>query len=176
MNFSKNNYFCFFTRKGNNAKARRQFAGSAVFAIFLLFFSCTAQTSGKDSGKPQTGLATATISIAAEKGPVAVEVELARTDTEHSTGLMYRTKLEDGKGMLFIFDNDAVRSFWMKNTYIPLSIAYINFDGTIIDIRDMYPNNTSPVHSSRSVRYALEVPQGWFGRAGVKTGDIVNIQ
>ncbi|MCL1815311.1 MAG: DUF192 domain-containing protein [Treponema sp.] len=123
-------------------------------------------------GKPQTGLETAVITITGQN-KVFLEVELARTETEHAAGLMYRTELEDGKGMLFIFEKDEVRSFWMKNTLIPLSIAYISYDGKIIDIRDMHPHDTNPVRSSRSVRYALEVPHGWFSRAGIKTGDMV---
>jgi uncharacterized membrane protein (UPF0127 family) len=153
-----------------------------VFGFYLLLFfvfgACAAQSSDKradTNGKAQTGLETKTITIVSQKGPVPVDAELARTDTERSAGLMFRTGLEDGKGMLFIFDKDEVLSFWMKNTLIPLSIAYIAYDGTIIDIRDMYPNDTSPVHSSRSVRYALEVPQGWFKRAGVKEGDTVKL-
>jgi uncharacterized membrane protein (UPF0127 family) len=64
-------------------------------------------------------------------------------------------------------------SFWMKNTLIPLSIAFIATDGRIIEIKDMEPLNLSPVQSSRSVRYALEVPQGWFSRAGIGVGDII---
>jgi uncharacterized membrane protein (UPF0127 family) len=63
----------------------------------------------------------------------------------------------------------------MKNTFIPLSIAFIAADGRITEIRDMQPHDESPVRSSRSVRYALEVPQGWFGRAGVKPGDVVKL-
>ena len=147
----------------------------ALFALFVVFNTCAAQSTSPDDGKPQTGLATRTISIAGERGVVTVDVELARTDTEQGIGLMYRTSLEDGKGMLFVNDHDRVMSFWMKNTLIPLSIAYISYDGTIIDIRDMYPNDTTSVHSSRSVRYALEVPQGWFDRVGIKAGDKVNL-
>jgi len=104
-----------------------------------------------------------------------VKAEIAVTQEERSQGLMYRKKLPDGEGMFFILDKDEVISFWMKNTYIPLSIAYITYDGRIIDIKDMYPHDKNPVTSSRSVRYALEVPQGWFSRAGVQEGDIVKI-
>ncbi|GHV55363.1 hypothetical protein AGMMS49579_18030 [Spirochaetia bacterium] len=107
--------------------------------------------------------------------PVLMEVELARTDPERAQGLMHRKSLDDGKGMLFIFDRDQIMSFWMKNTLIPLSIAFIASDGRIIEIKDMEPLNESPVHSSRSVRYALEVPQGWFSRAGIGIGDILQI-
>ena len=105
--------------------------------------------------------------------PVEITAEIAKTDEERSQGLMHRKKLPDGEGMLFIFDRDQPLSFWMKNTIIPLSIAFIASDGRIIDIKDMQPLDENSVRSSRSVRYALEVPQGWFGRAGVKPGDVL---
>jgi len=104
-----------------------------------------------------------------------VKAEIACTSDERSKGLMYRKKLPDGEGMLFVFERDEVLSFWMKNTYIPLSIAFIASDGKIIDIKDMYPYDENSVLSSRSVRYALEVPMSWFSRAGVRKGDTVII-
>ena len=104
-----------------------------------------------------------------------VKAEIAQTQEERNQGLMYRKKLPDGEGMLFIFERDEVLSFWMKNTLIPLSIAFIASDGRIIDIKDMYPHDENCVFSSRSVRYALEVPQGWFSRAGIQSGDVIKI-
>jgi uncharacterized membrane protein (UPF0127 family) len=104
-----------------------------------------------------------------------VKAEIAVTQEERSRGLMYRENLPDGEGMLFVFESDQILSFWMKNTYIPLTIAYISSNGKIVDILDMYPHDENSVASSRSVRYALEVPQGWFFRVGVQTGDIVKI-
>jgi len=104
-----------------------------------------------------------------------VKAEIARTQEERAQGLMYRKELPDGEGMLFVFERDQTVSFWMKNTYIPLSIAYITSDGRIVEIKDMYPHDESSVMSSRSVRYALEVPQNWFSRVGIKTGDTVKI-
>jgi len=106
---------------------------------------------------------------------VVVKVEIAQTEEERNRGLMFRKKLPDGEGMLFIFERDEVLSFWMKNTLIPLSIAFITSDGRIIDIKDMYPHDENSILSSRSARYALEVPQGWFSRAGVQNGDVVRI-
>ena len=102
---------------------------------------------------------------------VTIKTEIARTDEERSTGLMYRDRLADGEGMLFVFDRDEVLTFWMKNTTIPLSIAFIASDGRIMEIRDMEPGNLDPVRSGRSVRYALEVPQGWFDRVDLGIGD-----
>jgi uncharacterized protein len=119
--------------------------------------------------KAQKTLPTATISV---KG-VPVLAELARSEEELAKGLMFRKSLDDGKGMLFIFPGDERLSFWMKNTLIPLSIAYIAKDGTIMDILDMKPLSEAPVSTSHFVRFALEVPQGWFARAGIAVGDKV---
>jgi uncharacterized membrane protein (UPF0127 family) len=106
---------------------------------------------------------------------VAVLAEVARSDAERERGLMYRKELADGAGMIFIFERDQMLSFWMKNTLIPLSIAFIASDGRIVEIHDMQPENLNSVRSARSCRFALEVPQGWFARAGVGAGDRVFI-
>jgi uncharacterized membrane protein (UPF0127 family) len=107
----------------------------------------------------------------AEGGTAMVRAEIARTTEEKRQGLMFRESLDDGQGMLFVFDRDQIMSFYMKNTLIPLSIAFIRSDGGIAEIRRLRPLDESTVLSSRSVRYALEVPQGWFERAGIKVGD-----
>ncbi|MDR0586870.1 MAG: DUF192 domain-containing protein [Treponema sp.] len=150
------------------------------FPLLLLFAAaCTAQggkTNGTEITKPQAILETKIISIHTASGAVvSIEAELAKTAREKQTGLMFRKELKDGKGMLFIFENDEVQSFWMKNTLIPLSIAFIYYDGTILEIKDLYPNDLGSVHSSRSVRYALEAPRGWFARAGVASGDRLDL-
>ena len=116
------------------------------------------------------------ITIEGRGGTVPLRAEIALTAAQQQQGLMYRKDLKDGQAMLFIFDRDEVLSFWMKNTLIPLSIAYIAADGRILEIYDMQPGNLNPVKSSRSARYALEVPQGWFGRAGLGPGDKLNTQ
>jgi uncharacterized membrane protein (UPF0127 family) len=104
-------------------------------------------------------------------GVIPIHAELARTDAERSQGLMNRPSLPDGEGMLFVFEREQILSFWMKNTLIPLSIAFIRTDGRIIEIRDMRALDITTVRSARSARYALEVPQGWFARMGIETGD-----
>ena len=114
--------------------------------------------------------------IEGKQGKVTIKAEIAITQAQHEQGLMYRKSLKDGEGMLFIFQNDQFLAFWMKNTLVPLSVAYISYDGRILEIYDMQPGNLDPVKSSRSVRYALEVPQGWFSRAGLGVGDRLEIQ
>lgn len=106
-------------------------------------------------------------------GPASYQVELALTEQEQQTGLMFRQKLGERQGMLFCFPYDDHRSFWMKNTLVPLSIAYISSQGVITEILDMEPQSLASVRSAFAVRYALEVPQGSFGRNGVKVGDRV---
>jgi uncharacterized membrane protein (UPF0127 family) len=145
----------------------------------LVFAACGPRgekTNGTEITGPQAILETRVINIATLSGTeVPIEAELAKTAREKQTGLMFRKELEDGKGMLFVFENDEVQSFWMKNTLIPLSIAFILYDGTILEIKDLYPQDLSAVHSSRSVRYALEAPRGWFARAGVAAGDRLDL-
>ena len=102
-----------------------------------------------------------------------ITVETADTQEAQEKGLMGRESLDEDRGMLFVYDLDSRKSFWMKNTKIPLSIAYIAADGTIREIYDMEPLSTRTVDSRYSVRYALEVNQGAFQRHGIKTGDKV---
>ena len=104
-----------------------------------------------------------------------VEAEIADKPDTREKGLMFRKNIPDGTGMLFVFEEDRVLRFWMKNTPSPLSIAYIDWKGEIKDILDMKPFDLSDVCASGYVRYALEVPQGWFGRAGVKVGDKLDL-
>ena len=88
---------------------------------------------------------------------------------------MYRKSIPFGTGMLFVFEKDQILSFWMKNTPHPLSIAYINSKGRIIDIFDMTPYSVNSIVSTGYSRYALEVPQGWFEKNGIKRGDFIDL-
>ena len=102
---------------------------------------------------------------------VPVQVEIADTDDERQTGLMGRTALAADAGMLFVFGQEQPLSFWMKNTLIPLSIAYIDDRGTIVDIQDMEPLDETSHPSAAPARYALEVNQGFFEEHGIRVGD-----
>ena len=104
---------------------------------------------------------------------IEIEAEIADDSESRRTGLMYRKSMPENSGMLFIFENDQKMSFWMKNTLIPLSIAYISSGGEIMEIYDMKPESLRPVDSINSVRYALEMNQGWFERNDVNPGDFV---
>lgn len=107
----------------------------------------------------------------ADSQEVYVKAEIARTPEELQKGYMFRKHIPEGTGMLFIFENDQILNFWMKNTPTPLSIAYITKEGRIKDIFDMTPYSLANITSTGYVRYALEVPQGWFSKQGIKKGD-----
>ena len=98
-------------------------------------------------------------------------IEVAVTREEQSLGLMHRDELKPNEGMIFIYEGDRKLNFWMKNTSIPLSIAFIAKDGTIKEIHHMKPESLAPIKSTHSVRYALELPFGSFERSGVGVGD-----
>ena len=103
-------------------------------------------------------------------------VELAFTPDTRSCGLSNRYTLGENNGMLFLFPNAAKQTFWMKNTHIPLSIAFIDEAGTIVTIHQMEADQTRMTyHSFQSVRYALEVNRGWFALHGIKSGDRVKM-
>jgi uncharacterized membrane protein (UPF0127 family) len=141
---------------------------AAIFAISAATLSCSAQKASEDgTDKPNPTLKKVTL----VSGQTQVVAEVAATETERNRGLMFRKTLADGNGMLFVFETDQRVSFWMKNTSLPLSLAYLASDGTILQILDLKPFSEEPRPSERSIRYALEVPQGWFAKVGLKPGD-----
>ena len=104
-----------------------------------------------------------------------LRLEVARTPTEQSVGLMYRSELAADAGMLFVYEVLTSGGFWMHNTYIPLSIAFVEPDGTINTILDMQPQ-TDDIHlPARPYLYAIETNQGWYAQNGVRMGDTVRL-
>lgn len=100
-------------------------------------------------------------------------VEVAKTPAERAVGLMNRKHLGKDEGMLFIFEDEAYHSFWMKDTLIPLSIAFITREGRIVKITDMSPLTLKTHPPPQPILYALEMNQGWFSRNGIRAGDLV---
>ncbi|BBL79904.1 hypothetical protein RxyAA322_17580 [Rubrobacter xylanophilus] len=126
---------------------------------------------------PGGGVGPRTLTIHADGGDVRIRVEIADEPAEQRRGLMHRTALGENRGMLFVFDREQRLSFWMKDTLIPLSIAYIDSEGRIVDIQNMKPLDDDPPHyvSARPARYALEVNRGFFEERGVEVGDTVEL-
>jgi uncharacterized membrane protein (UPF0127 family) len=99
-----------------------------------------------------------------------INAELAATPQQREIGLMFRTAMPVNDGMLFVFEHPAQQCFWMKNTLIPLSIAFVADDGSIVNIEDMKPQTLDGHCSARPVRFVLEMNQGWFAKRGIKAG------
>ena len=108
-----------------------------------------------------------------EAGGQRIDAELARTEPERERGLMHRTVMPENHGMLFVFEQPAQYCFWMRNTLIPLTVAFLDEDGKVADLADMQPRDERSHCPSRPVRHALEMNQGWFDAHGVKVGDVV---
>lgn len=137
--------------------------------IAILSFSCSAE-------RGKFRLPVENLSITRKDGTAfEVRAEIAAKQEERNYGFMNRKNIPAGTGMLFVFEDEQQLSFWMKNTPHPLSIAYITKNGTVRDIFDMKPYSLSPILSTGSVKYALEVPQGWFKSCGIEPGDKVEI-
>lgn len=119
--------------------------------------------------------------ISIELGNKKLKVDLAKTPEQQQKGMMYREKLKENEGMLFVFNTEETLSFWMKNTLVNLSIAYIDKNLKIIDIQEM--KATSPLSitepptypSKKPAMYALEMPKGWFKKNKIKVGQTVKI-
>ncbi len=103
-----------------------------------------------------------------------VRAEMAISDEERSRGLMFREKLGQNEGMVFRFANNGKACMWMKNTLLPLSVAFIAEDGTIINIEDMAPQTLDPHCAKQAARYALEMNRGWFSKRNIKPGMVIS--
>jgi len=142
---------------------------AAIAAALLLgpLAGMSAALAQQAAAGPQAPLPVAELSA----GIHIIRAEVADTDATRRIGLMQRTSLPDNNGMLFIFELPDLQCFWMRNTLLPLSIAFIGDDGTIVNIADMAPQTDDAHCSTRPVRYALEMSQGWFATHGIQAGN-----
>jgi len=134
-----------------------------------LFVMLVAATLMPDAVAIGADLPTVPLSINGKK----ITAEVAATPEQRASGLMNRFSLKPNSGMLFVFERPEPLAFWMKNTYVPLSIAFIGADGRILNIEDMAPHDEANHWSKGPGLYALEMRKGWFAEAGVKAGDRV---
>ena len=131
------------------------------------------QTVSKPKGSPQPKLPVLKLWV----GTNEVATEIASTHYQISTGMMFRTNMAEMEGMLFVFPQPQQVSFYMRNTLLPLSCAYIDPEGTILEIYDMQPLSETPIPSQSSqIQYVLEVNQGWFERHHVKAGVAISTE
>ena len=141
-------------------KAMKRFA----FALFWLMTACINTSHAQNSAQfdlPHVQLTA---------GMYLMDVQVAATPEQRATGLMFRQHLPPSEGMLFVFEQSALQCFWMKNTLLSLTAAFVADDGTIINLADMKPQTTDSHCSIKPVRYVLEMNQGWFSKKGVRAG------
>ena len=112
----------------------------------------------------------ALLAIRLNAGIHNITAQLARTPEQREIGLMFRASMEPNEGMLFAFDNPGQQCFWMKNTLIPLAIAFVADDGSIVNIDSMKPQTLDGHCSTKPVRFVLEMNEGWFAKRGIKAG------
>jgi uncharacterized membrane protein (UPF0127 family) len=147
---------------------------------------CASAEGGDPADSGTTEAATAAVQEPQERRPPpgrawvifgadTVVAEIARTPDERATGLMYREELPGGTGMLFLFDDSQIRSFWMQNTYVPLDIAYLDASLSVVSIHAMEPLTTDGYESAAPAMFALEVPQGWFAANGIGVGSTATV-
>lgn len=103
-----------------------------------------------------------------------INAQVASTPRQRETGLMHRSEMPTGEGMIFVFENASGLCFWMKNTLIPLTAAFIADDGTIINLEDMKPMTTDSHCAKKPAKFVLEMNQGWFAKRGIKEGQKLN--
>jgi uncharacterized membrane protein (UPF0127 family) len=99
-----------------------------------------------------------------------IKAEVAQTEEEHEIGLMFRTSMGSNEGMIFVFERPGRQCFWMKNTLIPLAVAFVADDGSIVNLDEMKPQTLNPHCSTKPVRFVLEMNTGWFAKRGIKDG------
>lgn len=134
--------------------------------------SCALVTSGLVFAQdaPQIDLPRITLGAGMHK----IDAQVASTPQQRQIGLMHRTTMPQHEGMIFIFEQPSQQCFWMKNTLLPLTAAFVADDGTIVNLADMKPQTTESHCSAQPVRYVLEMNKGWFAKKGIKAGTRLN--
>lgn len=135
----------------------------ALAALLATGFAAHAQA---PAGEPQLNLPR----IELRAGMFRIDTQVAARFHERQTGLMHRTSMPQHEGMLFVFESPGVQCFWMKNTLLPLTAAFVADDGTIVNLADMQPLDENSHCSAKPVRYVLEMNQGWFAAKSIKAG------
>ena len=133
----------------------------------LILAGCMVPAAAQEA---QTNLPRVTLSA----GIHQIDAQVAQTPGQREIGLMYRAEMPQHEGMLFVFEQPAEQCFWMRNTLLPLTAAFIADDGTVVNLADMKPKTLDSHCSAKAVRYVLEMNQGWFARKGIKPGFKLN--
>ncbi|MEY5029386.1 MAG: hypothetical protein RLZ63_1701 [Pseudomonadota bacterium] len=136
-----------------------------IASAFLLSLAC-GHVLSQTAGQPQMDLPRAQL----QAGMHLLQVQVASTGQQREVGLMWRKEMPAQEGMLFVFEQAAGQCFWMRNTLIPLTAAFIADDGTIVNLADMQVQSDTSHCSGQPVRFVLEMNQGWFAKRGIRVG------
>ena len=142
------------------------FTMQRFLTLALASILVTASVAAFADESPQVNLQRITLTA----GIHQIDTQVAVTQSQHALGLMYRDEMPVNEGMLFVFERQTVQCFWMRNTRISLTAAFVADDGTIVNLENMKPQTTESHCSTKPVRYVLEMNQGWFAKKGLKTG------
>ncbi len=146
-----------------------------VLVLLLAGIACGSNGSSGSSptlnSSPAASSAATVVFTKANGSDINLTVEIAETPEARARGLMSRKTLDADAGMLFVWPQDTGSGFWMKDTLIPLSVAFIDGSGKVVDIQDMQPLDETVHHSPAAYRYAVEANQGWFAAHGIESGD-----
>ena len=136
----------------------------AIASLALSLVTLCASAAANEG--PQLELPRAKLSA----GVYQISAQVAQTPNQRSTGLMFRKEMPQAEGMLFVFEQAGMQCFWMKNTLLPLTAAFVADNGEIVNLVDMQPHSEAPHCSTKPVRYVLEMNQGWFAKKSIKAG------
>ena len=139
--------------------------GSLLIATLLAILASAAGAQGVPQDLP---------AITLQAGMHNIRAAVAQTPEQRQTGLMFRREMAQHEGMLFVFEQASPQCFWMKNTVLPLSIAFLADDGTVVNIADMKPQALDSHCAAKPVRLVLEMNQGWFAKRGIKAGSKIS--
>ena len=151
-------------RRGSHGSLYRAGLNACGHLLVLLAFGLGTHAQAQE--QPQLNLPRVSITA----GFYQIDAQVAQTPSQREIGLMYRQTMPQHEGMIFVFEEPAMQCFWMKNTHLPLSAAFVADNGEIVNIEDMKPYSTNSHCSARAVRFVLEMQQGWFAKKNLKAG------
>ena len=154
------------SRNFHAAHAPRCLADNSRMKKSLVLAAAAAVAACAFAQEPQLDLPRVKLSA----GMHVIDAQVAATNDQRMTGLMFRKEMPQHEGMLFVFEYPSEQCFWMKNTLLPLTAAFVDDDGTIVNLADMKPQTLDSHCSAKPVRYVLEMNQGWFAKKGIKAG------
>jgi uncharacterized membrane protein (UPF0127 family) len=137
-----------------------------LLALFLTSATALLASGAWAQEGPQTGLPRVEMTA----GMHRIQAQVASTPQQRAIGLMHRREMPTNEGMLFVFEEPGTQCFWMKNTLLPLTAAFVADDGTVVNLADMKPQSLDSHCSAKPVRYVLEMHQGWFAKRGIQAG------